>query len=320
MAGSSATVGTSERYLAKPCPRGRSRLDVCDTNVIMVDDVRWVPPGLDECGVEQWVSRREELAPGARESVRSWAVRTDSSQLGDRQVLLDFQVATGKDFGLYAGKYAHLDDLLSFLRDKFDDQMLIWLIDFIVSKSAFSRFMPQKVRAIDDILRSSGSIWRVGDRGGRFGLIQNVPTSVAEVVQNIVGKEDRANKLLRTAWAAAFGTDVNASAAYSSSVKAVEVYSTAIFIPNDSVGTLGKCIAALRNKPSAWEFDLQGSKGEAGIQFVLNAMELLWQSQRDRHGAPDYSSVSQNEARAAVFLATMLVAWMAGEHVRRSAE
>jgi hypothetical protein len=109
-----------------------------------------------------------------------------------------------------------------------------------------------------------------------------------------------------------FGRQPDPSDGYRQAVKAVESVAQPVVIPNDSKATLGKVIAAMREKPAKWSVLLDSGAAEKRILDVVGMMDLLWRGQHDRHGTSDEkipAEVSQAEAEAAVHLAITLVQW-----------
>ena len=87
-------------------------------------------------------------------------------------------------------------------------------------------------------------------------------------------------------------------------IKAVEAAARPVVIPKDKLATLGKMIAAIRDKPQKWETVI----GE--VDTVRIMMDTIWKDQVDRHGTDDPKrplTVKQPEAEVAVQFAVTLV-------------
>lgn len=238
----------------------------------------------------------------------------------DWSVIVAFQNASRRDLGLRAHNQVRVETALAAFR-QFDMVTLTHLLDFLLMRVIYvsdAARRPGRVEELDAILRAAGAGWRVGERGGRWGLVAAVNTGVAQVVSQVVSAADRSAALLKSAWDGAFGVNPNSSHAYHDAVRAVEVYSGPLFSPNDHKATLGKNIAVLRSKPEAWSFALAGSQNATYVEHLISAMQLLWGSHTDRHGSEDYAGVSLEAARAAVLLASTLVGWFSLGLVTRS--
>ncbi len=125
-----------------------------------------------------------------------------------------------------------------------------------------------------------------------------------------MGRETRPSQHLRDAWQKAWGRNPDASGAYREAVRAVEAAHAPIVLPRDSSATLGKMIAALRDKPDKFAARLSGPGSVESVASVRAMFELLWTSQLDRHGTADEAiplTVTLEQAQDAVALATTLV-------------
>ena len=277
----------------------------------MDDDSVWTPPGLSEDDAATFLATREGIPENARPQILRWLIR---DKYDHEHVTLDeyltFQTALRRSLGLLPGKSATTGIVRKWLTE-LDEGTLTALLDFRLSSAhALPSFNPQpqrEVAAIKEILYSAGSSWTVGDRNGRWGLIDALPGAVLDAAQIVVSQSGKASQLLNGAWANAFGTDKRPSHAYFGAVRAVEVFSCPLISPKDKDATLGKDINVVSNKPEAWVFALSGDRS---VERVLGTLRLLWHSQTDRHGREDYEDVSVDEAQAAVLLATTIVGWL----------
>ncbi|WP_157360672.1 hypothetical protein [Amycolatopsis thermoflava] len=279
----------------------------------MNDDFVWTPPGAGAAELESFLALRKGLPSHANESIHSWLV----GKKGERDYIywdfmLEFQQAARVDLGLQAVKLVSVQQAFQVFR-KLNEAHRTWLVDFELSKIAASNpghKSPSRVRDLEKILRDSGSSWTVKAIHGRYRLVEALPGAVYDVVDSALSSAGKASELLRSAWEFAFGVKASPSHAYYDAVRSVEVLSCPLVSPNDGNATLGKDINVLRNKPEDWQFVMRGSRGGSSVEKVLGMMQLLWHSQTDRHGRADYEDVTLEEAQAAVFLASTLVAWL----------
>jgi hypothetical protein len=92
----------------------------------------------------------------------------------------------------------------------------------------------------------------------------------------------------------------------------MEVVTIPVVLPASTAATLGKVIAALRDKPSKWAVVLKHPDPERQVLILADMLDLVWKGQSDRHGDPDSHaplSVTQQQAEAAVHLAVTAVQW-----------
>ncbi len=286
-----------------------------------MDDFVWTPPGLSEDEAAAFLVTREGIPANAQPEILRWLIRDryDHEQV-DLGEYLKFQTALRRPLGLVPAKSATIGAVRKWLAG-LDEGTLTALVDYRLS-SSFPRpsFNPQPrdtVASIKGILHSASSGWTVGDRNGRWGLIEALPEAVIDVAQAVVSQSGKASQLLNAAWASAFGIDKRPSHAYFDAVRAVEVFSCPLISPKDRVSTLGKDINVLDNKPEAWAFALSGDRS---IERLLGALRLLWHSQTDRHGREDYEDVGVDEAQAAVLLATTIVGWLSQGLLKRASD
>lgn len=273
----------------------------------------WTPPDLSPKEAAAFVTPGVGLPTHAREPLLRWITNGKyDHEPFQWSVIIDFQNASRQDLGFLMQNQVRTAVAMTALR-KLDMKSLTHLLDFLLMAQrpvpGLRPTPPERVAALDAILQAAGAGWRVGDRGGRWGLVAAVNTGVERVVAEVVSSADRAAALLKSAWDAAFGVTPQASHAYHDAVRAVEVYSCPLFSPRDKAATLGKDIAVIRSRPEAWSFALAGSRNSTSVEQLVSAMQLLWHSHTDRHGREDYEDVSIEAARAAVLLASTLVGW-----------
>jgi hypothetical protein len=204
-----------------------------------------------------------------------------------------------------------------------DPQLFLNLVDHVL------HHLPSPTAVLDAAeleigLRQGGSAWMVHalaevDAQPEYELVRRVdPTVVAAA--DLAIDSGRPGDHLRTAWTAAYGRTPDPSKAYSEAIKAVEVALGPIVSPNDVTPTLGRMLGNLRGNEDKYLFTLKGSgdsspvsRGDLdGVQIVRLMAQLLWTGQHDRHGTFDPDApiaMSEEEGRAAVHLAAVLVQW-----------
>ncbi|MCT1438623.1 hypothetical protein [Brachybacterium paraconglomeratum] len=233
---------------------------------------------------------------------------------------LAFQTSMRRNLGLNPIERAPISQIRKWISE-LSSETLEALVDYRLSNSLpYPTYDPEprgNVAELGTILQSGGSSWTVGNRGGRWGLVEAIPSAVINIAQSLMAPDQKASALLSEAWSYAFGIDKEPSFAYYSAVRAVEVYSCPLISPNDVAATLGKDINVLRNKPTDWKFVLDG---EESVERLTSMLRMLWHSQSDRHGSADYRGVDIEQAKAAVLLATTLVGWLSQGHLKRASE
>ncbi|MEU3550636.1 hypothetical protein [Streptomyces longwoodensis] len=174
---------------------------------------------------------------------------------------------------------------------------------------------------LDYILTEGGSAYTVNPEGD--GLCRRVNETLRESLEAAVQAADKqkqgAGAHLREAFAAAYGINPNPSVAYSQSVKAVEAVANPLFLPKSPEPTLGAVRSTLDQGRNKYEMVVQDRTGApAGINAVVELLNLLWHGQRDRHaGGPTSQPVTQEAAETAVHAAALLVHWIATGAIRK---
>jgi hypothetical protein len=173
-----------------------------------------------------------------------------------------------------------------------------------------SKLAEQLARA----LYLGGSAWEVvpSDDGRAYQLSRRAVGPVREVI-GALPPASRAHRHLVTAWNKLSGRTPDPSGAYREAVRAVEAAAKPVVTPKDQLASLGKMIAAMRDKPEKWETTL------GTVDDVRRLMESVWIGQLDRHGTDDESvplNVSPQQADAAVHTCLTLVRLFVGDHVR----
>ncbi len=201
--------------------------------------------------------------------------------------------------------------LFSLIRATSDPVVGVDVLDFLVSNDGGGAATSD----LEMALTEAGSAWRV--QADSSGLERRVDETVSREAA-MAAAHGKSGEYLRDAWAPAYGVRPDPSAAYSQSVKAVEVAAHRLVSPKDKLATLGKMVAELKSNATKYVVILVGNgeiatKGDTDAVTIARLMaQLLWTRQHDRHGNFDESkpiSVSQVEAEAAVHLAALLVQW-----------
>lgn len=288
----------------------------------MTNDVyRWTPPGLSSEEVEQFLSIQTGIPQRARDALAVWV--TDYKTNGDAvdtEQFIRFQTASGIDTAFTHQDWARVDNVRRWFRE-LSERTMVYFIDFTLSGYKISRgssYVPDLVEKLEGILYNAGAGWTIGEKQGRYGLVERVPAGVAVVVDLVLSTQDKASEMLRRAWNKAYGVTRSPSDAYHDAVKAVEILANPLISPNDADATLGKDINVLRTQAHKWCFVMAGSKHATAVEHLLSALQLLWHSQSDRHGKDDYQDVSEDEAKAAVLLASSIIGWLSQGALERT--
>ena len=174
-------------------------------------------------------------------------------------------------------------------------------------------------RQLDTVLYESGSIWKVGTRLGKPGLVRRVPEGAQAHADNVMAGSGDAGKILADAWGNAYGLNPDPSNAYRLAVKAVEEAAIPVVVPNQDDATLGHVIGRLKSDVN-WCLPLTREHPDAPTSgVVLQTCQALWKGHHDRHGASGHSipEVTPEEAETAVTFAVSLVHWFSSGMVAR---
>jgi len=171
---------------------------------------------------------------------------------------------------------------------------------------------------LDNVLHESGSLWKVGERAGKPGLVRRVPEGVQTSADAVMASAGAAGVKLAQAWERAFGVSPDPTGAYALAVRAVEDAAIPVVVPKQAGATLGHVIGQLR-ADGDWSLPLTREDADATTaSIVLAQCRALWKGHHDRHGGvADGQPVGQEEAEAAVTLAVSLVQWFASGMIAR---
>ncbi len=178
---------------------------------------------------------------------------------------------------------------------------------------------------LTEMLAAANSVWRVGKHpDGRLGLERRVDATVTMAVGEAVrAAPARAAQHLQTAWLAAYGHHADPDKAFNESIRAVEELACPLVQPSlatQNRATLGTVIGELStNAGHLWELALPGTNGQPrDVVPVVSMMQALWQAQVSRHGgAPKSRRQDEDEAKAVVPLAAVIVHWLTTSVLRR---
>ena len=180
------------------------------------------------------------------------------------------------------------------------------VVDYILAHSSKA-----KEGALDELLSRSNSVWTVGTRSGRPGLVRRVPSGVQLGADTVMERAGRAGVRLASAWEHLYSLHANASEAYRLAILAVEDASIPVVSPSNKRATLGTVLRQLENQDN-WMLPMSREDPRSPSHDVLLGMiRMLWHGQHDRHGGQPTApgNVSKQEAIVAVGLATTLVHW-----------
>lgn len=216
-----------------------------------------------------------------------------------------------------AYKGTGLNDAMSFIRARTEEtKTQLVVADYFLSFHSSEADQTQ----LETILHESGSMWKVGLRANRPGLLRRVPEGVQASVDSTISNSGHAGARLAEAWEAVFGLDPDPSRAYALAVKSVEDAAIPIVSPRDTNATLGKINSQIRNAGD-WSLPLQREDEHAPTRTtLLSMMKMLWAGQADRHGGhhdPDLV-ITQEAAEVAVITAATLVQWFTSGAVART--
>lgn len=279
----------------------------------------WVPFGLNESERADYTVLRGNVTPAARQALISWlrSDLLDASGWANIGRCLQIQLATDVMIGAYSTPAIQGDRIINELNG-ISDKELLRVVDYVLVTTGKSGLTGRSA-SLAVILKNARSRWTAGTRMGRPGLTERVPSGVQDFVEDVVSGSEVAGRVLSRAWAAIHGLEPEPSAAYGDAVRAVEIVAVQAVQPRNAEATLGTVLGQMK-ADGDWRLPMREHKDAVGTDLVLSMLRTLWYGHRDRHGKPDYSDVSPEEARAAVSLAASAVDWFAsGALTRRPA-
>ena len=244
-----------------------------------------------------------------REAIFQWMHDSLESSSGfvSTEFLINFQNASRVDIGFQSNRYLNWNDqLLPYLRE-IDDAIFTNLLDYLASSTPFE---PGTEHPLEYILSEGGSAWTIMRWNDIYArLTRRVPEGVTEAFHDVLRATDRASRKLQEAWLDAYGPDPRASVAYSNAVVAVETAALTVIPVNKQDATLANLFSILEAEKPKWQLVLRDSDKAPGAKSLAVMLRTLWRGHQSRHGRPDYTDATLEEARAAVVLAATLVQW-----------
>lgn len=220
---------------------------------------------------------------------------------------VEFQNASRMDLGFRADTLLDwTDQILPHLRN-INDAQFTNLLDYMASRA----YYPSDTKhPLERVLSDGGSAWTVIRWNGRFGrLSKRVPDGVREVVSGALSATDAASSKLQEAWLDAYGTNPRASVAYSHAVVAVETAALTLIPTGKDEPTLASVFSLLEGDKPKWTLIFRDSDKAPSAKTLAMMLRTLWRGHESRHGRPEYTDASLEEARGAVILAATLVQW-----------
>lgn len=251
----------------------------------------------------------EEFPRYLREAIFQWMHDSLESSSGfvSTEFLINFQNASRVDIGFQSNRYLNWNDqLLPYLRE-IDDAIFTNLLDYLASSTPFE---PGTEHPLEYILSEGGSAWTIMRWNDIYArLTRRVPEGVTEAFHDVLRATDRASRKLQEAWLDAYGPDPRASVAYSNAVVAVETAALTVIPVNKQDATLANLFSILEAEKPKWQLVLRDSDKAPGAKSLAAMLRTLWRGHQSRHGRPDYTDATLEEARAALVLAATLVQW-----------
>lgn len=188
------------------------------------------------------------------------------------------------------------------------------VIDFLLSQIHPVVSNRYNILSLAAAFAEAGSVWAVRIRASEtsYQLVRRVPPELQSTAARAMSPDDRAGQLLRDAWGHAFGRHPVPGMAYREAIRSIEALLQPIVSPKDTKATFGKMLGAIRSAPEKYRLRLQPIGDEAGESRFATLLSILWNSEIDRHGSNSDLPlhVTDDEARDAVELAAVVVAWL----------
>lgn len=253
---------------------------------------------------------REDFPEYLREAIFGWMQGQIgvSSGYAYSTKFVEFQNAAHTDLGFQADTLLHWQNqILPHLR-QVDEAEFTNLIDYLASRS---QFQPGSEHPLERLLSEGGSAWTITRWNGRHArLTKRVPDGVRAAVSNALAATDVASAKLREAWLDAYGTSPRASVAYSHAVVAVETAALSLMPTGKDEPTLASVFSLLEGENPKWTLIFRDSAKAPNSKTLAAMMRTLWRGHESRHGRPEYTDATLEEARGAVILAATLVQWL----------
>lgn len=281
----------------------------------MSDDEAWRPvvsTGREDALVESFPSY-------LREATFPWlGERAGLTSHGNVKpnLFVKFQNASRTFIGFKGDDSAYLgwnNTVLPHLR-KLDDETYTNLLDFAASEG---HFPAGSTHPLERILSDGGSAWTLTRwQKTHARLTKRVSDGVRSSMTEVLNATDVASRKLQEAWLDAYGTNPRASVAYSHAVVAVETAALSVIPTVAPEPTLANLFSVLEADTATWRLVFRDNQKAPGGKALAAMLRTLWRGHESRHGRPDYSDATLEEARAAVVLAGTLVQWFTSGVVR----
>ncbi|MCY7290095.1 MAG: hypothetical protein LH624_18095, partial [Cryobacterium sp.] len=256
-----------------------------------------------------------------RSSLRAWVVAEYSYRSSTTHMMVN-NVERVREFDLVARGQPLVSTLAkegpAGLFNSIDDDSILRLLDWTVFDNAAKYGGRERNAALEKILASGSSAWRVGERASVAGLERRVPDGVQAAAEAAMARPGDAGRLLSDAWHAVYGQNPQPDLGYRKSIEAVEAVVLTNVMPEDDTATLGKAIGQMRAQGD-WKLPFVKEHARNPSQgVVLGMMQALWSGQSDRHpGTASYTQSTQPAAEAAVTLAVTIVNLFANGGIQR---
>lgn len=259
-----------------------------------------------------------------REATFGWigdAVGGVGSGVTNPAVFVAFQNAMREDWGFRSDEWFSWGRQgLVWLRD-IDEELFVNFLDYLIQrKEGYAGHGPHP---LEQVLSEGGSAWAVQSFERGWRLIERVPQGVRDVVESVLSSPEQASDKLRQAWVDAYGVNPRPSEAYSNAVVAVEIAALScikVEPKNGTEPTLSSLFSILEAENPKWKLVFRDNEKAPGAKSLAAMLRTLWRGHESRHGRPEYTDASIEEARAAVMLAATLVQWFSTGVVRRVEE
>lgn len=170
--------------------------------------------------------------------------------------------------------------------------------------------IPQMLLIINTIFIESGSKWIAKLQDEKIVLEERVNETTIEAFESTVNSSNNeSGNFLKKSWGFAFNKSPNASEAYSCAIKSIEAAAWPVITPNNNKATLGHIIGEIKANPNKWHSSITEKETGISSSMLVQAMQLVWEGQTDRHGSAKPVTVTQEAAEQAVFTAVMICAY-----------
>jgi hypothetical protein len=180
----------------------------------------------------------------------------------------------------------------------------------------------QIVGSLRPLLEDSRSVYEISPN--QRGLQRRVDAVLAEAVDRAGQGADtagypQARIHLEKARQKLLDRHPDPSGAYVEVIRAVEAVACPMFLPNETLPTLGKVLGRLKAEDEKYEYALTSKQGTpGGIDSVIGMISSIWEGHSDRHaGGPLSVPVTHEAATTGITIAAALVTVFSSGAVRR---